>query len=314
MKRYLAILFVLSTYTLCQTNYILPLDVGNYWIHIDSSFSQVPPSIDTIRYNIKGDTIINYLGNDYKVYFWQVNESNARWLLRNESDGAYAYGRISQNDTLLEKDLLIKFPIQVGESWQSNYAFYGDTITLECISTDYELIVPAGTFNCIVFRTSDDVKRNKLNNSFIRNKTVNFFNKIDTSWIYHYWAPNIGFISSKIMIADSTLRKQVLFEYNILASVTMDEVGKPFNFFISQNYPNPFNPTTKIEYSVPHSSNVVIKVFDILGKEIETLVNEEKSIGSYEVEFNAAGLPSGIYFYRLQDGNYIETKKMVLIK
>ena len=96
----------------------------------------------------------------------------------------------------------------------------------------------------------------------------------------------------------------------------------PTEFILSQNYPNPFNPTTKIRYSVPQSSNVVIKVYDILGNEIETLVNEEKPIGTYEITWYAENLPSGVYFYRLKAGDpstssghsFVETKKMILIK
>jgi len=91
-------------------------------------------------------------------------------------------------------------------------------------------------------------------------------------------------------------------------------VEMPNDYYLSQNYPNPFNPSTEIRYSIPQSSIVVIKVFCILGNEIETLVNEEKSVGSYEFEFNATNLPSGIYFYRLQAGSFVETKKMVLMK
>jgi len=86
------------------------------------------------------------------------------------------------------------------------------------------------------------------------------------------------------------------------------------DFALHQNFPNPFNPSTKIRFSVPQSSNVIIKVFDILGNEIETLVNEEKPIGIYELTWYAEQLPSGIYFYRLQAGSFVETKKMVLLK
>jgi len=86
------------------------------------------------------------------------------------------------------------------------------------------------------------------------------------------------------------------------------------NFNLEQNFPNPFNPSTKIEYSVPQSSTVVIKVFDILGNEIETLVKEEKPTGTYEITWYAEGLPSGVYFYRLQAGSFVETKKMLLMK
>jgi hypothetical protein len=93
-----------------------------------------------------------------------------------------------------------------------------------------------------------------------------------------------------------------------------NETGIPNEFTISQNYPNPFNPTTTIKYNIKEITMVVLKVFDILGREVVTLVNEEKPAGSYEIVFNAANLPSGIYFYRLQAGDYIETKKMVLMK
>jgi hypothetical protein len=90
--------------------------------------------------------------------------------------------------------------------------------------------------------------------------------------------------------------------------------GEVGTYSLSNNYPNPFNPSTKIKYSVPKSSNVVIKVFDVLGNEIETLVNEEKAAGTYEVTWYAEQLPSGVYFYQLQAGDYINTKKMILLK
>ena len=88
----------------------------------------------------------------------------------------------------------------------------------------------------------------------------------------------------------------------------------PKNFTLYQNYPNPFNPSTKIRYSIPQFSKVIIKVYDILGNEIKTLVNKEKPVGTYEITWNAANLPSGIYFYQLKSGNFIETKKMILLK
>ena len=88
----------------------------------------------------------------------------------------------------------------------------------------------------------------------------------------------------------------------------------PTEFLLSQNWPNPFNPSTKIKYSIPQSSQVQIKVFDVLGNEIETLVNEEKPAGTYEITWNAANLPSGVYFYQLKAESFIETKKMTLMK
>ncbi|QQS38344.1 MAG: T9SS type A sorting domain-containing protein [Ignavibacteriales bacterium] len=93
------------------------------------------------------------------------------------------------------------------------------------------------------------------------------------------------------------------------------------SFTLEQNYPNPFNPMTKINFTIPLSETLrgasvltTLKVYDVLGKEIATLVNEEKPTGSYEVDFNASGLSSGIYFYKLNAGKYSETKKMILVK
>jgi hypothetical protein len=85
-------------------------------------------------------------------------------------------------------------------------------------------------------------------------------------------------------------------------------------FNLEQNYPNPFNPSTKIKYEVVDKSFVTIKVYDVIGREVATLVNGEQSTGTYQVEFNASILPSGVYFYQLKTGNYLETKKMMLLK
>jgi len=85
-------------------------------------------------------------------------------------------------------------------------------------------------------------------------------------------------------------------------------------FALSQNYPNPFNPTTQIKFSIKESGLVSLKIFDILGTEVATLVNNEYPVGNYTVDFNAAGIASGIYFYKIQSGNFVETKKMILMK
>ena len=103
---------------------------------------------------------------------------------------------------------------------------------------------------------------------------------------------------------------------------------RPTEFVLEQNYPNPFNPVTKIKFSIPNvtlslssraesrdeGSQVQLKVFDVLGKEITTLVNEEKPAGIYEAEFNASGLSSGVYFYKLTSGNFSQSKKMILLR
>ena len=88
----------------------------------------------------------------------------------------------------------------------------------------------------------------------------------------------------------------------------------PLSYALFNNYPNPFNPTTTIKYDLPADTKVQIKIFDVLGIEVAELVNENKPTGRYEVEFEASSLASGIYFYRIQAGSFVDTKKMILMK
>ena len=99
-----------------------------------------------------------------------------------------------------------------------------------------------------------------------------------------------------------------------IVSVENDEASKFRSFELEQNYPNPFNPTTKIKFTISDFGYVSLKVYDVLGNEVAALVDEEKPAGNYEINFNASEITSGIYFYKIQIGNYIETKKMVLLK
>jgi hypothetical protein len=111
------------------------------------------------------------------------------------------------------------------------------------------------------------------------------------------------------------------FEYSNVIEI---EVELPQQFALYQNYPNPFNPSTKIKYAIPNPDNplhgatrgglVTLKVYDILGNEVATLVNEEKQPGIYEIEFDASDLTSGIYFYRLKSDSFVQTRKMMLIR
>ena len=146
--------------------------------------------------------------------------------------------------------------------------------------------------------------------------------KFDGINFNHYTPQNSGLYSTAIsdIQIDENNNKWIIhpdaisvFNEDGLTSVGVgDEL--PNNFTLLQNYPNPFNPITKIKYQIPHSSFVALKVYDVLGNEIATLVSDEKPAGSYEVVFSADGLTSGVYFYQLRSGNYIETKKMVMMK
>jgi hypothetical protein len=96
--------------------------------------------------------------------------------------------------------------------------------------------------------------------------------------------------------------------------ITQNGSNIPTVYALSQNYPNPFNPTTNIKFDLPKQGFVSLKVYDVIGKEVATLVNEVKSAGSYNVDFNGTNLSSGVYFYRLESGSFIDVKRMILIK
>ena len=130
----------------------------------------------------------------------------------------------------------------------------------------------------------------------------------DTALIAIFIAGNGGFpnVGSKFFVDDLS--------WSNTSDVMELGNGIPNEFALMQNYPNPFNPSTKIRYSLPEVSFASITIYDMLGNEVATLINDEQAAGSYEVDFNATGLSSGMYFYKLQAGSFIETKKMLLLK
>ncbi len=132
---------------------------------------------------------------------------------------------------------------------------------------------------------------------------------------YNFVDKNVSF-GNKYFYRLKEINTNGSFEYS---EVVEADLSIPLDFSLSQNYPNPFNPTTKIKYTIPavgtgNTLSVQLKVYDILGNEIAILVNEEKPAGTYEVEFGAKNLPSGMYFYKLTVGNNSEIKKMMLLK
>jgi photosystem II stability/assembly factor-like uncharacterized protein len=167
-----------------------------------------------------------------------------------------------------------------------------------------------------------------------RVNSIGFYNGIivigtDTSGVFV--SSNFGnnWIASNEGLSDKTIKGIVVLPDGLLLCGTENEGiylanlnptnvhntnNTAMRYSIFQNYPNPFNPNTIIKYYVPQTSQVQIKVFDVLGNEIETLVNEEKPAGTYEITWNAENLPSGVYFYQINAGGFVEAKKMALIK
>ena len=130
---------------------------------------------------------------------------------------------------------------------------------------------------------------------------------------------NVYYYRLRTKISNSSIysypiRTDTIGRKGIVITEVKDKPTQKSSFILYQNYPNPFNPTTTINYSVPIQSFVTIKIYDILGKEVATLVNDNKPAGNYRAEFNGSKLVSGVYFCRIESGSYIQTEKLVLIK
>ena len=127
--------------------------------------------------------------------------------------------------------------------------------------------------------------------------------------------PNInGCVDITTATSILTVRPNACFSINLTVGINNQTSNIPETYSLLQNYPNPFNPVTKIDFEIPKQGLVTLKIYDVLGREVTTLVNEMKSAGSYSIDFNASGLSSGIYFYKLTTEAFSETKKMLLIK
>jgi photosystem II stability/assembly factor-like uncharacterized protein len=140
-----------------------------------------------------------------------------------------------------------------------------------------------------------------------------------TTWTTDYTAPAGSFYHMTLSRSGATIwairSNGGISRYGALISgVTPISTETPSDYSVSQNYPNPFNPTTKINFALPKSGLVTLKIYDITGKEVATLVNEVKNVGTYSVDFNGANLSSGMYFYKISVNGFSEVKKMSLIK
>jgi len=123
------------------------------------------------------------------------------------------------------------------------------------------------------------------------------------------WLTQQGVVTGKDDVAEAAIEW-----INNSTSLRENNNELAFDYHLSDNYPNPFNPGTTILYQIPEQNFVTLKIFDVLGNKIATVIDEEKPAGSYKIEFNATGLPSGIYFYQLRAKEFVETRKMLLLK
>ena len=145
---------------------------------------------------------------------------------------------------------------------------------------------------------------------FAQDRPINQQELVERNTLYNPVVPSTG------QNSDHTIKKDSVYQWITASKVTgiKDKIQTPAKFKVYQNYPNPFNPSTTIKYTLPKTSHVLISVYNSLGQLVQMLLNKNQPEGEYSVTFNASGLPSGIYFYKVKSGENIIIKKCILLK
>ena len=285
------LLLMLSIYAItnnvlqCQ-NYnkfsYFPLSVGNKWF-----FSQGNDGVIRKQLEIQKDTILSD-GYSYSKFDLQsINIDPSSSLYEQE----YFYLR-RVNNTIVEypNRIILDFDMNIGDTVYSFFRAHYPSV-LNRIATDnvfgrnlstYTFIVSSYNYYCF----TDSIGFNQLMGS-----------------TFHDWMPE------KLLGCEVDGK---VYGHVITGIENHNEIFVDYEVY--QNYPNPFNPVTKIKYSIPKASQVIIKVYDVLGKEVSTLVNQFRNAGEYEVEFNAINIPSGVYIYKMVSGNVVKAKKLLFLK
>jgi hypothetical protein len=281
-----------------------PLNIGNKWVFKETITTTIPP-IEIIIRDWSLEIIKDTLLSNNKIYKKEVNI-----IYGTSPYYSISYERIDSSEskvfqfdqgadsTEFEK-LILDFTKQVGDTIFSPYwtIVFENAGSKAYFNQIFNFREYSHTFGLIGY-----------GDHYLQN-----------IGLYKYtWAAD--FVSSVSNLRGCLVGGN-LYGDTTTVSVENENVN-PSDFYLYQNYPNPFNPTTKIKYSIPSvtlrqaqsDNNVTLKVYDVLGTEITTLVNEQKQPGTYEVEFEGTNLASGIYFYQLKAGTFIETKKMILLR
>jgi len=305
------ILFLFFTFSslFCQNSLsdILPLDVGNKWVYnYWDHYQNVMPHGETkndgiIEYKITGKE--NYV--DSTVWHFVHKSETHRWV-----SGIYGWSTYKDSSyfDIVEINNLNHQLISSTFSEKSVFLFARTHIENLKFYRMYTTNIQGKSFYTF------DYKNSTANERFLVDKT-NFVCSKDSGITY---LESYKSYTTSNWVKSFTLNK---FLRQNTSSVENYNSNVPTSFSLSQNYPNPFNPETTIEYSIPANvkgrmAKVTLKVYDLLGREVATLVDEYKQPGSYNSKFSIVNykLPSGVYFYRLQCGNYVQTKKLVLLK
>jgi hypothetical protein len=270
-----------------------PLDIGNRWYY--SYSSRVTPSpnvhVKTITDTATGGVHFvreTILGQD------SATIGTETWIVNNGSFYDSVYGNANPQ-------CFYNASLSQDTSWYYQYPTYQGSIHLDRASI-------FGTYGRCQFRST--YVTNGQGELWFDDQValgVGWYYHHDNGWFGDYkWTYTyqlIGLLKDGILYGDSLLTSDV----NTTAII-------PNAFALYQNFPNPFNPSTTIKFELPKSSHVSLAVYDILGREQSVLVNERRNAGVYEVKFDGSNLASGVYFYRLEAGDFVQTKKLLILR
>ncbi len=301
-------------------------------IDITANLGTINPLFASANYNLQpyvywsvnGPLVLNYLVDlptDGIVSFWKAAYSQKPDLCFN------CYFRYCT-----EKGLV--YPVEL-QDWTKEISIFpstpklGDTVTVAAIIHNYSLKATSGQVHVRFYIANSEnggIPVLDLNGDSVFTTSSPVAARGDQVVSFKWKVPN-GLVSSDSVmyaVVDPDNKIPELKEDNnvgwnriSILNVTAVRPAKSnqiSSYMLSQNYPNPFNPVTRINYQIPKFSHVTIKVYNILGQEIATLLNEEKMAGHYSIEFNAINFASGIYFYRMRAGDFVSTKKLILLK
>jgi hypothetical protein len=248
-----------------------------------------------------GETI--FAGAD-KIYFSSNNGDT--WESRQlPYPGGDTWCFYYANGILYVGDMGLYISTDSGNSWQLKYGVnfdnQGNAIDIKIfkdIVSYNDILIASVAFNSIL--TSRDSG----------NSWTSFNEGLMPDWTFSALAIRAPYITALRDFFGNAYKRPL----SELVTKINDKEISDYNFILKQNYPNPFNPSSVITFNISSTELVILKIFDTVGKEITTLLNEVKAPGSYKIKFNAEGLTSGVYFYKLQAGSYVETKKMLLLR
>lgn len=294
-------------------------DGENYWLTVQSPFNVI--NMDHSAYgDMNYDGILNITDGKYMLEMLGKIIANPAQKVISDLDGDglfYSYDIYLLLRKLVNPDYT--WPIFFNNNCCDNGGLGLTTQTTPVLAEWKKIGDKWGLFSKEDI-TNGDLTGNNISSLSTPNNSNLMFKKIAEK-VYFVGEKGIK-VGNPILISDvpvaltGTLNnnRKIVIETSVTDITEEKENSVPTEFNLSQNYPNPFNPSTTISYQLPTDGFVTLKVYDIVGKEVATLVNEEKPAGSYEAKFDASQLSSGIYIYRLSAGSFTKTQKMTLMK